>query len=97
MKKYQDIIILKTVNLIGGKLFPLCKDLNSDFTLINHLSFQASTCYSPLILVSKYAMILMNDTPIIILKSQLITREGFLRKNIVAVSFFQNCAIHQYS
>ena len=27
----------------------------------------------------------------------LITREGFLRKNIVAVSFFQNCAIHQYS
>ena len=26
-----------------------------------------------------------------------ITREGFLRKNIVAVSFFQNCAIHQYS
>ena len=22
------------------------------------------------------------------------TREGFLRKNIVAVSFFQNCAIH---
>ena len=28
---------------------------------------------------------------------QTITREGFLRKNIVAVSFFQNCAIHQYS
>ena len=28
---------------------------------------------------------------------QLKTREGFLRKNIVAVSFFQNCAIHQYS
>ena len=27
----------------------------------------------------------------------IITREGFLRKNIVAVSFFQNCAIHQYS
>ena len=26
----------------------------------------------------------------------LITREGFLRKNIVAVSFFQNCAIHPY-
>ena len=26
-----------------------------------------------------------------------VTREGFLRKNIVAVSFFQNCAIHQYS
>ena len=25
------------------------------------------------------------------------TREGFLRKNIVAVSFIQNCAIHQYS
>ena len=25
------------------------------------------------------------------------TREGFSRKNIVAVSFFQNCAIHQYS
>ena len=25
------------------------------------------------------------------------TREGFFRKNIVAVSFFQNCAIHQYS
>ena len=25
------------------------------------------------------------------------TREGFLRKNIVAVSFFPNCAIHQYS
>ena len=25
------------------------------------------------------------------------TREGFLRKNIVAVSFFQNCAIHPYS
>ena len=25
------------------------------------------------------------------------TREGFLRKNIVAVSFFQKCAIHQYS
>ena len=25
------------------------------------------------------------------------TREGFLRKNIVAVSVFQNCAIHQYS
>ena len=25
------------------------------------------------------------------------TREGFLRKNIVADSFFQNCAIHQYS
>ena len=33
-------------------------------------------------------------TLIIIIK---ITREGFLRKNIVAVSFFQNCAIHQYS
>ena len=27
----------------------------------------------------------------------LITREGFLRKNIVAVSVFQNCAIHPYS
>ena len=26
-----------------------------------------------------------------------LTREGFSRKNIVAVSFFQNCAIHQYS
>ena len=25
------------------------------------------------------------------------TREGFLRKNIVAVSFFQHCAIHPYS
>ena len=25
------------------------------------------------------------------------TREGFLRKNIVAVSFFQNCATYQYS
>ena len=25
------------------------------------------------------------------------TREVFLRKNIVAVSFFQNCAIHPYS
>ena len=25
------------------------------------------------------------------------TREGFLRKNIVAVSFFENCAIDQYS
>ena len=24
----------------------------------------------------------------------IITREGFLRKNIVAVSFFQNCDIH---
>ena len=24
-------------------------------------------------------------------------REGFLRKNIVAVSFFQHCAIHPYS
>ena len=31
------------------------------------------------------------------LKAQTKTREGFLRKNIVAVSFFQNCAIHQYS
>ena len=28
---------------------------------------------------------------------RILTREGFLRKNIVAVSFFQNCAIHQYS
>ena len=27
----------------------------------------------------------------------IITREGFVRKNIVAVSFFQNCAIHPYS
>ena len=26
-----------------------------------------------------------------------LTREGFLRKNIVAVLFFQNCAIHPYS
>ena len=26
-----------------------------------------------------------------------ITREGFLRKNIVAVSCFQTCAIHPYS
>ena len=25
------------------------------------------------------------------------TREGFLRKNIVAVSFLQNCAVHPYS
>ena len=25
------------------------------------------------------------------------TRKGFLRKNIVAVSFFQNCAKHPYS
>ena len=31
------------------------------------------------------------------IKQQKQTREGFLRKNIVAVSFFQNCAIHQYS
>ena len=29
--------------------------------------------------------------------SAFLTREGFLRKNIVAVSFFQNCAIHPYS
>ena len=27
----------------------------------------------------------------------IITREGFLRKNIVAVSFFQKCAIYPYS
>ena len=27
----------------------------------------------------------------------ILTREGFLRKNIVAVSFVQNCAIHPYS
>ena len=27
----------------------------------------------------------------------LITREGFLRKNIVAVLFFKNCAIYSYS
>ena len=26
-----------------------------------------------------------------------VTREGFLRKNIVAVLFIQNCAIHPYS
>ena len=26
-----------------------------------------------------------------------ITREGFLRKNIVAVLFFQNYAVHPYS
>ena len=32
-----------------------------------------------------------------IVENTTITREGFLRKNIVAVSFFQNCAIHQYS
>ena len=32
-----------------------------------------------------------------LLKEIKATREGFLRKNIVAVSFFQNCAIHQYS
>ena len=25
------------------------------------------------------------------------TRKAFLRKNIVAVSFFQKCAIHPYS
>ena len=25
------------------------------------------------------------------------TREGFFRKNIVAVLLFQNCAIHPYS
>ena len=30
-------------------------------------------------------------------ENQHVTREDFLRKNIVAVSFFQNCAIHPYS
>ena len=30
-------------------------------------------------------------------EGNLITREDFLRKNIVAVSFFQNCNIHTYS
>ena len=33
----------------------------------------------------------------LIFKSHLCTREGFLRKNIVAVSFFQNCVLHPYS
>ena len=27
-------------------------------------------------------------------KAESLTREGFLRKNIVAVLYFQNCAIH---
>ena len=30
-------------------------------------------------------------------KTLRLTREGLLRKNIVAVSFFQDCAIHPYS
>ena len=30
-------------------------------------------------------------------KSIKLTREGFLRKNTVAVLFFQNCAIHPYT
>ena len=25
------------------------------------------------------------------------TKEGFLRKNIVSISFFQDCAIHPYT
>ena len=32
-----------------------------------------------------------------IIQAVFITREGFLRKIILAVSFFQNCAIHQYT
>ena len=32
-----------------------------------------------------------------VVQNATITREGFSRKNIVAVSFFQNCAIHPYS
>ena len=38
-----------------------------------------------------------SNPPVTSDKVTVITREGFLRKNIVAVSFFQNCAIHQYS
>ena len=48
--------------------------------------------------MSPYAISLMSVLYDIMLCTEVtkITREGFLRKNIVAVSFFQNCAIHQY-
>ena len=65
--EYQDIIILKTLNLIGGKLLPSCKYVNSDFTLSTISPSKPQPMLLPLIVVSKYAMILMNDTPIIIL------------------------------
>ena len=39
-----------------------------------------------------------DEYPIVaFLKKAPVTREGFLRKNIVAVSFLKNCAIHPYS
>ena len=46
---------------------------------------------------SEAPVILIGDMNTSLPRTQFLTREGFLRKNIVAVSFFQNCAIHQYS
>ena len=39
----------------------------------------------------------LNYRPISLISNPCKTREGFLRKNIVAVSFFQKCAIYPYS
>ena len=63
-EKNQDIItrILKTLNLIGEKLLSLIQILPYQPPLLPSLTL----CYSPSY-VYIYAMILMNDTPIIIL------------------------------
>ena len=94
---YLPQIFSTTQDLRNGRSPRKCKDPN----VINEYSF-----------ISGYRTrkVLLNDNDNILLACKKLhnkfvanltigiqTREGFLRKNIVAVSFFQNCAIHQYS
>ena len=58
-----------------------------------HRSGQLKTMQSALL----KEMVRKLQTILHFLDQQVQTREGFLRKNIVAVSFFQHCAIHPYS
>ena len=50
--------------------------------------------WGPRFVLHKKSVVSCNE---LALKNNLRTREGFLRKNIVAVLFFQNCAIHRYT
>ena len=52
---------------------------------------------NPLVICLTYNPVILKNNTRTNSKIRHKTREGFLRKNIVAVSFFQNCAIHQYS
>ena len=93
LRDFGNIPLFRTVlEMAASFVLHMCRN-------ITYCIFNGSTRFIELLKLNNHCP--CDDNNVILFRvCQLFTkstREGFLRKNIVAVSFFQNCAIHQYS